>query len=63
MNRDSQRTPPPGRGTGPPSEAKAAPTPAAKPGAASLAERRAAALRENLHRRKRQQRLRNADPD
>ncbi len=59
MNRDTHGTPPPARGTGPRSEAKAA----AKQGATSQAERRAAALRENLRRRKRQQRLRDADPD
>ena len=59
MTDDPDRAPP-GRGAER-RQANGAPGPAAQPDAA--AERRAAQLRENLRRRKRQQRLRDADPD
>ena len=60
MTHDRDRAPP-GRGGGARREAEGAAGPAVKPDAA--AERRAAQLRENLRRRKRQQRLREAGPD
>ncbi len=60
MTHDPDRAPP-GRGAGARREANGAVGPAVKPDAA--AERRAAQLRENLRRRKRQQRLRSAEGD
>ncbi len=60
MTHDPDRAPP-GRGGGERRAAKGAAVPAVKSDAA--AERRAAQLRENLHRRKRQRRLRHAGPD
>ncbi len=59
MTHDPDRAPP--RRSAARREANGAVGPAVKPDAA--AERRAAQLRENLRRRKRQQRLRDADPD